>query len=197
MTTRTRGYTIVELMMALTVLAIGVSGVIAMQKVTVASNQHAKNLAIATHVAESWAEQLEADAVRWNYPSPSNGTPDLTTDTVFISQGVGSSIGKWIRPDYDANAKFGAAFDALGNVIPEPGPLQQTVFCTNIRLTWLYPETSFNGLLRADIRVFWPREGRGRADTCSTVSMANVNTAITDYHFVYHSTAIRQHTAFP
>ena len=39
-----RGYTIVELVMSLAVLAIGASGVIAMQKVAVASNRHAKDL---------------------------------------------------------------------------------------------------------------------------------------------------------
>ena len=55
---RARGYTMVELMMALGILAIGVSGIIAMHKVTVAANQHAKNLAVASHIAQAWQEQL-------------------------------------------------------------------------------------------------------------------------------------------
>ena len=46
--TRSRGYTVIELLMALTVLALGASGVVAMQRVTLESNRYAKNLAIAT-----------------------------------------------------------------------------------------------------------------------------------------------------
>ena len=45
---RRRGYTIIELMMAISIMAIGVSGIIAMQKVTLAANQHATHLAVAT-----------------------------------------------------------------------------------------------------------------------------------------------------
>ena len=62
-----RGYTIVELMMAITVLAIGVSGIIAMQKITVASNLHAKKLAIATQIARAWQDRLAVDASLWNH----------------------------------------------------------------------------------------------------------------------------------
>ena len=61
-----RGYTIVELLMSLTVLALGTTGVIAMQKVTVVSNSHAKNLAVATGIAAAWADALTADGSIWN-----------------------------------------------------------------------------------------------------------------------------------
>lgn len=185
-----RGYTVVELMMALTVLAIGVSGVIAMQKVTVASNQHAKNLALATHIAESWAEELMTDATRWNYPTAGNKVSDLA-DTVWLSKINVPDV--WFLPAYDPNLNFGPAFDALGNVTTVAA---QTAFCTHIRLSWLYPEISNNGLIRADIRVFWPREGRGAIDPCATVKAEDVSAGLANYHFVHHSTAIRQNTAF-
>jgi prepilin-type N-terminal cleavage/methylation domain-containing protein len=190
--TRSRGYTAVELMMALTVLAIGVSGVIAMQKVTVVSNQHAKNLALATHLAESWAEQLSADATRWNFPNVTNKTSDLT-DTFWLNN-ITANANKWVSPAYQTDVNFGPAFDALGNVVA-PARAQQTVFCTHIRLSWLYPDSTFNGLMRADIRVFWPREGRGAAGACTTVGTAVVDAALENYHFVHYSTAIRQYTS--
>ncbi|HYO94825.1 MAG TPA: prepilin-type N-terminal cleavage/methylation domain-containing protein, partial [Polyangiaceae bacterium] len=64
----TRGYTFVELLMSLSILSLGVTGVIAMQKVTVTSNQHAKNLAIATQISQSWMDELRADSLMWNHP---------------------------------------------------------------------------------------------------------------------------------
>ena len=81
-----RGYTAVELLIAITIFAIGVSGIFAMQKVALASNQHARHVAIATHVAQAWLENLSSDAVQWNHPSPNNPTPDIDTETVWLSQ---------------------------------------------------------------------------------------------------------------
>ena len=74
-----RGYTIVELMMSLSVLAFGVTGVIAMQKVTVSSNRNAKDLAIATRIAEAWADQLATDASLWTVDVNGNSTRPSTT----------------------------------------------------------------------------------------------------------------------
>ena len=54
MRSRTRGYTVVELMMALAVFATGVTGIVAMQRATVSSNRLAKNMTIATGVAQAY-----------------------------------------------------------------------------------------------------------------------------------------------
>ncbi|HEY6558308.1 MAG TPA: prepilin-type N-terminal cleavage/methylation domain-containing protein [Polyangiaceae bacterium] len=189
---QSRGYTFVELMMALTVLGIGVSGIIAMQKVTVTSNQHSKNLALATHIAESWAEQLTVDSTRWNFPNATNPVSNLGTNTLWLDA-VNAFPNQWRLPTFQAQPAFGPAFDALGNVTQVAA---QTVFCTHIRLSWIYPQTTLNGLIRADVRVFWPREGRGAIEPCATVTPANVTAGLANYHFVHHSTALRQHTAF-
>lgn len=205
MNRRARGYTIVELMMALTILAIGVSGIIAMEKVTVAANQHAKSLAIATHIAQAWEEQLAADAVQWNHPSENQPQRDLDSDTTWLKL-VDSNPGQWIRPQWSDARKFGAAFDALGNPISESGTgsggatLKQAVFCTNIRLDWLYPDTAGNGLIRAEVRVFWVRNGMGGTvdgkDVCNAnTSPTSIGQAVTRYHFVYETAAVKQQTA--
>jgi prepilin-type N-terminal cleavage/methylation domain-containing protein len=189
---QSRGYTFVELMMALTVLGIGVSGIIAMQKVTVTSNQHAKNLALATHIAEGWAEQLAIDATRWNFPNSVNTVSNIG-NTLWLSA-ANASPNQWVLPAHQAQANFGPAFDALGNVTQVAA---QTVFCTHIRLSWLYPETTYNGVIRADVRVFWPREGRGALGPCATVTAATVTAGLANYHFVHHTTAVRQNTMPP
>jgi hypothetical protein len=98
-----------------------------------------------------------------------------------------------VLPAFQAQTAFGPAFDALGNVTQAAA---QTVFCTHIRLSWIYPQTTLNGLIRADVRVFWPREGRGAIAPCATVTPAAVTAGLANYHFVHHSTALRQHTAF-
>ena len=58
MMTRRRGYTAVELMMALAILAVSVSGVLAMEKVTAVSNANARDVAVANGIAQTWLEQL-------------------------------------------------------------------------------------------------------------------------------------------
>ncbi len=203
---RSRGYTVVELMMALTILAIGVSGIIAMEKVTVSANKHAKSLAIASHIAEAWQEQLAADAAQWNHPSQNNNQRDLDNDTTWLNL-VDSNPGQWVRPAWSSARQFGAAFDALGNPISEGGNsgggganLSQAVFCVNIRLDWLYPDTTGNGLIRSEVRVFWLRDGMGGTVDGKSVCDPGTNPtaigqAVTRYHFVYQSAAIKQQTA--
>ena len=56
---RARGYTVIEVMIALTLLAIGTSGIIAMQKVTSVTNREARNLVIANQIARTWMEAAE------------------------------------------------------------------------------------------------------------------------------------------
>jgi len=156
-----RGYTAVELMMAIGIFGIGVTGIIAMQKVTVVSNQHAKNLGIATHIAESWLDMLATDAVTWNHPSATNATPDVdqTTWLRFVKPNA-NTVNDWVLPPYSPVLAFGPAFDALGNPTdPTKGGI---AFCSHLRLSWLYqPTVSGNGLIRAEVRVFWLRDGQG------------------------------------
>jgi len=190
-----RGYTAVELLMSIAVLAIGVSGIIAMQKVAVASNRSSKNLAIATEIAQAWQEQLAADSVLWNYPSPQNPATDRNE-----TEWLGTVGGGWFRPlpaVAPAQRPFGPAFDALGNPVTDSAALAQAHFCTHIRLSWLRPEgPDGNGLIRTEVRVFWLREGGGGhvvdAPVCSDTAAATVDAEPTRYHWVYLTSAVKQ-----
>lgn len=198
-----QGYTIVELMMAIAVFAIGVSGVIAMQKVTLASNRHAKNLAVANRIAQAWMERLAADATQWNYPGPRNpsAASDLT-DTDWLQEVDNEA--DWFRPDYIPTQEFGPGFTALGAPIDTTGNNPATpAFCTHIRLSWLNRDNQGavgNGLIRAEVRVFWQREGNGGAvDQNALCSVATDPVELGKhpelYHFVYQASAIRQEPA--
>lgn len=185
---RRRGYTLVELMMALTVFAIGVTGIAAMQKVTVSANAHAKTLAIATHIAQSWEDQLAADATLWG-PAATG-----TTGTRWLAEG------EWTRPANvpSSDATFGATFDALGNFTTDPA---EVFFCTHVRLTRIHAgtvELPGNGMFRTEVRVFWPRAGRrlSNPNYCAQSTDANSFTVsdTEDFHFVHMVSAVRQST---
>ena len=193
-----RGYTIVELMMSLSVLAIGVSGVIAMQKVTVATNRNAKELAIATRVAEAWADQLTADATTWELDSNGNSTRG---QTIWLVSADPTQTIDWFVPNYSATRGFGAAFDAFGNPINPTTTPALGYFCAHIRFAFLHSETAptgGNGVIRAQVRVFWPRE-----DVTTTLPAAVINNLcsvdrptfdsnVGAFHVVYLSTAVRE-----
>jgi prepilin-type N-terminal cleavage/methylation domain-containing protein len=195
-----RGYTFVELLMSLMIFSIGVTGVIAMQKVTVTSNQHAKDLALATQLAQSWVDQLHADAMAWNHPSAQRATNDLG-DTVWLSN-VSQNNTAWALPVWDNTRRFGPAFDARGTAVNPATAGNQVKFCTHIRLSWLYQPVGAvtgGGLMRAEVRVFWLRDGQARSGNvgiCSTqLNVAAVGTDVGRYHFVYNVSAVRENTA--
>lgn len=184
-----RGYTIIEIVMSLGILAVGVSGVIAMQKVTVTANQHAKNLSTATHIAQSWLAILEAEAVSW-----SSVTAILPT-TDWHSVGLGEL--NWFRPVYNEDRDFGPAFDAVGN------PLATTAnarFCADIRIEPLVSSSVTplpkSGLVRIEARVVWIRDQTilgGTPKTACGITATNLSSAagISEMNFVHMTSAIR------
>ncbi len=190
-----RGYTVVELMMSLAVFATGVTGVIAMERATVSSNQEARNVAIANAIAESWLSQLAMDATTWSSQNSWN-----LSQTVWLST-VAANDGNWQLPAYSTVRAFGAQFDGFG----APTTANPS-FCAQIRLSWIY-NTPGNGLIRTEVRVFWPRDQSANGDPtaqttsfaadCTTATQATVNNVANGftngtYHVVMHAGAVRQ-----
>jgi Tfp pilus assembly protein PilV len=186
-----RGYTLVELMMALALLTVSVIGIISLLKVTATTNGHAKNLAMAQRIAQAWAGQLQMDSTQWVMTAIPNGS--------FLS-----GSGQWQRPVYNVTRGFGAAFDALGNPLPDTA-VANARFCTHLRVRPIYTEAmgvAGIGVLRAEIRVFWLREGAAPFDTVTSMCSANqgdenalqIGTKTELYHFVYQTVGLRQHS---
>ena len=100
---RQAGYTLVELMMALALFTVAILGIVSMQKVTAVTNGHAKNLAIAQRISQSWSAQLVLDSTTWQ-----NG---LAGASWLGNEGSG-----WVRPGFVGAQNFGAAFDALDDL---------------------------------------------------------------------------------
>ncbi len=188
-----RGYTVVELMMAVAIFSIGVTGVAAMQSVTTASNRFAKNMSVATQLARSWQEKLAMDATSWG------GVSALAlTQTRWLKRATIAN-NTWFLPENDdaSSPTFGAAADARGQFVALNDP--NFVFCTNIRLTRLLNKPG-SGLIRTEVRVFWPKEARGWAggnycDSPNTI-LDGEGAAIEDFHFVYMTSAARETPIF-
>jgi prepilin-type N-terminal cleavage/methylation domain-containing protein len=190
----TRGFTMIELLMAAAILSVGITGIAAIQTATTASNRHAKNLALASSLARAWQEELAIDALRWT-----DSTIPTLPSTVWLNTGLAND-GQWLVPA--ASGTFGPSFDALGNFTAASA---DTVFCTHVRTTRLL-QAPGSGLVRIEVRVFWPKHGHGwegGATYCAPGTAAlfrpfnpavatATSTEVDNFHFVYTATAVRQ-----
>jgi hypothetical protein len=197
----------IEVMVGLSLLVVMSSGIVALQKITTFGNMRARQLAIASRIGSTWLQRLRNDGSRWNYPSPSHpGTSNNLGETKWLST-VDSSPNVWFRPAEDATLGMSPGFDALGNDVPV-ADAAKAVYCTHVRLNWMYPPPTGNvpapELIRADVRVFWLRESGpgpiGNLPVCSPdLAAADVdllsNLAMTRYHFVYFSSSIPKNIA--
>ncbi len=176
--------------MALGMLAIGISGIIAMQKVTVIANRDAKNLEIANQIAHTWIERLRADSMLWN-----SGT-DLATDTMWINNPYPPTQPTWIRPQ-NTNLGIYGVHDALG--VDDASGVLNGPFCVHLRLTTNTPSS-----IRAEVRVYWMRQGTGdstqtvEAPLCGGTAAAapDVQSKTELYHFVHVTTALMQNPPY-
>lgn len=190
---RARGYTVVELVMAMAVMAVGVAGVIAMQGVTAASNRHARALSVATHVGQAWLDMLAAESSLWTERNSLARTTWLARVDAEAS---------WFRPTFSSSLNFGPAFDALGNAVPSAELATNTQYCVDLRLLRLEDSTAGAGLIRAEVRVYWRREDvvvlpatTSPAHACSLEpAIVSNDTNGNMFHFLYMSTAVRQQT---
>jgi len=164
---RRHGYTAVEVLMAMTVMAIGAAAVMSMQKASVQGNLDARKTDVANGIARTWIERLQRDAAQWTCPSPACQSSTNINLARLLSGGStnpSSRInGQWFLPlDYIGGGgtiaeAMSPGFDILGRDLPQ-GQLANAEFCVNVRLTWLVPQTTTQpGLIRADVRVLWAR----------------------------------------
>ena len=191
---RSRGYTVLEVMVALAVLTVGAAGVVAMQKTAVLGNARARDLATANAIAATWAERLRADGLMWTEVSGLSYLDNTSWLKVVAKDfpSIAGDEGVWIRPA--ANWTKGVSYQAnVQGLDTDPVVTNsEAAFCTNIRLVQMLPT-----MIRAEIRVFWLRNlggGTAVANTalCSDAAayLTAVGTARDKYHFVYLTTSV-------
>lgn len=197
-----RGYTTIEVMLAMTILTIGAAGVMSMQRAAIQADRDARDMDVGTAVARTWVERVRREASFWTLPGATNANNNLNGTGVggiancpdingHVDQG-------WFIPavvnDSDGNPT-GPIFDSLGRDIAAPAD-PDARFCAHLRLDSEVLAGGISPVTRLTVRVFWPRNLLVAPDPsfCSAGVMANVNaaTATGTYHFVYLTSAIRQ-----
>jgi hypothetical protein len=149
---------VVEVLMAMTVMAIGGAAVIAMQKTSVVGNVDARKADVANSIARMWVERLQRDAMQWTLPGPEG--PQSNLANALILANVNTIPSQWFLP-IQAIGRGGLVetmspgFDILGRDLPQ-ALLGQADFCVNVKLTWLPQPPNPLDLIRAEVRVIWP-----------------------------------------
>ncbi len=152
-----RAYTVVEVLMAMTVMAIGGAAVMTMQKTSVVGNADARKADVANAIARTWVERLQRDSMQWTLPGPESAQSNLANALLIAN--VNAAPGRWFLPTQEMGKTtietMSPAFDVLGRDLPQSS-LAKADFCVNVRLTWLPQPPSPLDLIRAEIRVVWP-----------------------------------------
>ena len=143
-----RGFTVLEIMIAMLVISMGIVALYSMQVVAIEGNVTAQEITQATQLAERWAERMRRESITWTArppallePSDDNGDwRDATSEMVnkdFISRTDDPQV---IDPRY----------------------------CIKYRVSTVPRGEADPRVLRVDVRVVWPRRDSGIADflTC-------------------------------
>jgi prepilin-type N-terminal cleavage/methylation domain-containing protein len=199
----TRGFTAIEVLIAMTILVIGAAGVMSMQKASIQANLDARRMDVANSIARTWLERLQMDAMRWTAPNLTNTASNLA-NTLILNNAI-TSNGTWFLPagytPAGATAPLSYQFDILGRDIAPTATGVPVIFCAEVRLTWLVNNVVTTAtsvvndqLIRGDVRVYWPR-GLSTVSSptgfCTAAQSAN-GPDPTAYGSVYATTAIRE-----
>ncbi len=179
---RVRGYTAIEVLIAMTVMAIGAAAVISMQRASVQGNLDARKADIANSIARTWVERLEHDAMQWTHPGPDFPNDNNIAVAQILNAGVGN-LNAWFAPDQYLATGLSSGFDILGRDLPQTAA---ALFCVNVRMNWL---TDAKDLIRADVRVLWARGITSNVGPCSQTGLARPDPTL--YHAIYVTTSIR------
>lgn len=164
---RARGFTMIEVMMAVVVFAAAAAGLLAFQEALMRSNSSANDVTSATYIAEFWLEQGRAESLLWNV----DGT-DLTPARTPLLAPLGLNVGTagfatgWLALPMMGTRPAGAPLNRY--LETWPGPAGETrdyaEFCVQYRLAVLVP----NEIVRVEVRVMWFKQGLRPAGSTGT-----------------------------
>jgi prepilin-type N-terminal cleavage/methylation domain-containing protein len=199
---RSRGFTIVEVLMSLTVLGLGILGLMTLQYTAVNANTTATQISVANAIAQTWSDRLVRDSVTWNNPSQFSANNDLANNTLWLKY-ASTKSGTWVAPpDTQVNGVlFSSAFDYLGRDVTLLSP--QAVYCVHIMLSQVPAGNPTSGLVSATIRVFWAKHVLGNPTQMTTWglngalcsyggSLATFGQDTANFNWLYTTTSISQ-----
>jgi prepilin-type N-terminal cleavage/methylation domain-containing protein len=193
---RRQGFTLVEVMVSIGVMTIAALAIFALQQQLLRSNAHARQLTMATQIAQNWIERLKLDALRWNTAS------DPTATTYLKGVGAINDVAKFTTIPLAKPTRTGEtrvisnAFNWFGDDLDTSnGRPNGLVYCASHRLNWVFENKR---VIRADVRVWWARDGMGVSIANDYPVCAEDGDALNPgganfdrYHIVYLSTVLR------
>ncbi|HKP63465.1 MAG TPA: prepilin-type N-terminal cleavage/methylation domain-containing protein [Polyangiales bacterium] len=194
---RRQAFTLVEVMVSLGVMTIAALAIFAMQQQLIRANAHARQLTIATQIAQNWIERLKMDALRWNAAGPPSNTRYLKAILAPDADPAGFiPIPLDIVTNGTEKRVVSHAFDWFGNDLDTTGGAPAgLVYCASHRLNWVFDNMR---VIRADVRVWWPRDGIGASIGAEYPECKDDNEKLNPkgdnfdrYHVVYLSTVLR------
>lgn len=171
-----RGYTIIEILIAVLISAIGFAAIFSLQLSTLQGNVAAREMSSAVNLGERYVEQLRVEAFKWTQKAPpaprlnKTGWQTLTPNPV------------------DRNGFANIDVDADGS------PLARQRFCVHY---WLDPlQGSYEGILNGRVRVIWSRAAQdltGLDTICAQAGAAAWEPAVRKWFSVTIPTTLRRH----
>lgn len=197
------GYTMVEVMMGLAVLAVGAAGIVSLQRFSVMGTMTSRHVTSATNVASSTLEVMALEAGRWT----DNGTSLTPANMPWLGTAL-QSPNTWVGPPTLR------AFRMDGSVVADAaalGDTDQVAYCAHVRSVILgnvAPSGALDGAdaARVEVRVYYSKTGRTIAPECRDLDGADVEALFTgtpqnvlglnrsrdEYGVVYLTTIIRR-----
>jgi prepilin-type N-terminal cleavage/methylation domain-containing protein len=162
------GYTMIEVMMGLAILAVGATGVIALQKTAALGSVTSRHLANATTVSRNVIEEAEAEAMTWT-----DNTSNFGPAVGWLRPGLESSDNNPDPPWYTTvDSRFSINLELLP-VVPLPPPNDTPVaYCSHVRVSWLGRKTPAapaveSTAVRFEVRTLFSRTPRDIRDECA------------------------------
>ncbi len=155
----TDGFTLIEVMVAVTVVTFGALGIFSLGNATIKGNAFAREMTIATDVTRSWVERVRADALLWRTAGPGG----LAFTTYLNNAPPVAAVGapsEWLAPTPPEGVVESFAYDYHGF----PTAIADNMrYCTHLRYEWVFPGEA----LRVSVRTYWHRTSRGVDDAIS------------------------------
>lgn len=159
------GYTTIEVVMALAILAIGAAGAISFQKIALLGNLEARAQDGARVVSATWTSRLEADSLVWTDEAGlvNIGATHWLTASVEKAPFSLPSASEWILAPEATG--FGAPTAGIhGEDIYALDAAERVFFCTHLRLSRVIDEQAMGAnpprkvAVLAHIRVVWRKD---------------------------------------
>ena len=165
-----RGFTLVELIVVISITTVGFLAMLDLQVNTIRGTGSSRDQQEAMILAEHTIQSIRQEAYRWtaaqplaNISSDSLFLKNAPTDTStieptawFIAWDDPTDVSKLVPPTGGSDTRDAGARGLFRLAAGTGAAVQQRRFCVHYRFAWMVP----NQLMRAEVRVMWPRYGR-------------------------------------